>query len=322
MLEAATAGLPVVAHDGRVGTETNFLALPDGRQVCYALVGDPRGYPVIGLHGTPGCRLDESWPDSVYADAGVCYVSPDRAGHGRSSRRPGRRVADEAADVLALADALGFGRFVVTGASGGGAPALACAALLAERVERAACQVGLAPLGEGGLSRSDWLAGMSKDNVEEIRWAEAGEDVLATNLARKQETFMQQLASDPAGIMGVELSEADRAFLARPEIIASLRRSVPEMAVHGVGGWVDDTLAGIAPWGFDPRTITIPVLVTYGLTDVLVPSAHGVWLSANIPTAVTVVSQQGGHMPVDRDTEITETMAWLRDGTVPPGAGN
>jgi pimeloyl-ACP methyl ester carboxylesterase len=64
------------------------------------------------------------------------------------------------------------------------------------------------------------------------------------------------------------------------------------------------------------------VLVTYGLADVLVPSAHGAWLAANIPTAVTLVSQQGGHMPGDRDREITETMAWLRDGTVPPGAGN
>ncbi|HUD37631.1 MAG TPA: hypothetical protein VMR14_12070 [Streptosporangiaceae bacterium] len=37
-----------------MGTETNVLALPDGRQLCYALAGDPRGYPVIGLHGTPG----------------------------------------------------------------------------------------------------------------------------------------------------------------------------------------------------------------------------------------------------------------------------
>ena len=311
-----------MAHDGPMGTETNVLALPDGRQLCCALAGDPRGYPVIGLHGTPGCRLDESWPDSVYADAGVCYVSPDRAGHGQSSRRPGRRKADEAADVIALADALGFGRFGVTGASGGGAPALACAALLAERVERAACQVGLAPMGEGGLSRSDWLAGMSTDNVEETHWAEAGEDVLAAHLARKQETFMQQLASDPAGIMGDELSEADRAFLARPEIIASLRRSVPEMAAHGVGGWVDDTLADIAPWGFDPRAITIPVLVTYGLADALVPPAHGAWLAANIPTAVTLVSQHGGHMPGDRDRDITETMAWLRDGTIPAGAAN
>jgi pimeloyl-ACP methyl ester carboxylesterase len=45
-----------------------------------------------------------------------------------------------ARDVLAVADAMGFERFGVIGGSGGGPHALACAALLPHRVERAACQ--------------------------------------------------------------------------------------------------------------------------------------------------------------------------------------
>ena len=37
---------------------------------------------------------------------------------------------------------------------------------------------------------------------------------------------------------------------------------VPEQAVHGVGGSVDDTLAFTRGWGFALATIRVPVLVT------------------------------------------------------------
>ena len=91
------------------------LETPDGRTLAYALWGDPGDFPVLVLHGTPGCRL-ERWPDEeVYRRVGVFLVTHDRAGYGRSTRRPGRRIVDEVDDVLALADHLGFERFGVDG---------------------------------------------------------------------------------------------------------------------------------------------------------------------------------------------------------------
>src|ERR1700733_6087110 len=122
-----------------MSTRTGTVKLPDGRQLAFEVGGDPHGYPVIGLPGTPGCRLSR-WPvDSAYADSGVLYVTTDRAGYGQSTRRRGRSVADGAQDVLAVADAMGFERFGVIGGSGGGPPALACGAVLPPRVGRAAC---------------------------------------------------------------------------------------------------------------------------------------------------------------------------------------
>jgi len=107
---------------------------PDGRTLAYALWGDPGDFPVLLLHGTPGCRL-ERWPDEdVYRRAGIFLITHDRAGYGRSTRRPGRRIVDEVDDVAALADHLGLERFGVTGGSGGGAHSLACAARLPDRV--------------------------------------------------------------------------------------------------------------------------------------------------------------------------------------------
>ena len=51
----------------------------------------------------------------------------------------------------------------------------------------------------------------------------------------------------------------------------------------GIGGMVDDDLAYVAPWGFDPATITAPVLLLHGDADRVVPSSHGLWLARPHP---------------------------------------
>jgi len=63
---------------------------------------------------------------------------PDRPLYSGCTRQRGRTVANAAADVAALADTQGWDRFAVAGGSGGGPHALACAALLRDRVTRCA----------------------------------------------------------------------------------------------------------------------------------------------------------------------------------------
>lgn len=294
---------------------------PDGRELAFAIWGDPSGFPVLSLHGTPGCRLNR-WPDEeLYRRLGVCLVTHDRAGYGRSTRRRGRRIADEADDVRVLADLLGFERFGVSGGSGGGPHALACAALLRGRVVRALCAVGFAPLGSPGLEREAWLAGMDPENVKEFGWADAGEEVLAVELEREHAAMLERVAVDPATVFGdFELSEADQAQMARPEFVRVTRGVTTEEAVDGVWGWVDDDLAVVRPWGFEVDEIDVPVLVRYGVEDVLVPPAHGEWLAANVPGCVVQVDEAAGHLGADPEQEIPENMRWLRDGVPPAGS--
>src|SRR5215469_3490909 len=106
--------------------------------------GAPKGRPVFLLHGTPGSRRGPRPRASVLYRLGVRLIGYDRPGYGASDRRPGRQVGDAAADVRAIADALGLDRFAVVGRSGGAPHALACAALLSGRVTRVAAMVGLA----------------------------------------------------------------------------------------------------------------------------------------------------------------------------------
>jgi pimeloyl-ACP methyl ester carboxylesterase len=58
----------------------------------------------------------------------------------------------------------------------------------------------------------------------------------------------------------------------------------------------------------------VPVLVRYGLTDVLVPPAHGEWLAENVPDCTVRVDGGTGHLGGDQAAEIAQNLRWLLSG--------
>ena len=266
----------------------------DGRELVYEEWGDPDGVPVFSLHGTPGCRLGRPPEEEKVRDAGIRLVTYDRPGYGGSDRNHGRRVVDCVRDVEALADSLGIERFAVTGGSGGGPHALAVGARLPDRVAAVHCVVGCVPYDAEGI---DFFEGMDPENVKEFGWALESEDRLTAELTTLAAEVQARVAEDPTKVLeGFELSEADTAVLADPRVQKVMRESVAEECRRGVGGWVDDDLAFITPWGFDVSEIRVPVEVRYGATDVLVPAAHGDWLAAHVPSATVQKDTRRGHM--------------------------
>jgi pimeloyl-ACP methyl ester carboxylesterase len=280
---------------------------PDGRSLAFAQWGDPHGFPLFSLHGTPSSRFARHHDENNYVKAGARVITYDRPGYGGSDRRPGRRVVDCVEDVAAIADTLGLEDFAVTGGSGGGPHALAVAARLPVRVTRAACASSPAPY-DADL---DWLTGMDPLNVREVEWALQGEEVYVPELEREAAEALERVAADPSKILGDDwdLSEADRAALARPEFHAVIRQDLTEAVRTGVWGWADDMLAILEPWGFDVSEIGVPTRVIYGRTDVLVPVQHGEWLASNVPGAEVVVEEELGHMG-DPDL-VLERIGWL-----------
>jgi pimeloyl-ACP methyl ester carboxylesterase len=52
------------------------------------------------------------------------------------------------------------------------------------------------------------------------------------------------------------------------------------------------------------------VEIRYGVTDVLVPAAHGTWLAAHVPGAEVFVDEHGGHLSTpDQRLEMLGTLA-------------
>lgn len=280
----------------------------DGRVLAVAEWGDPSGVPLVSIHGTPGGRI-AYWVDpTIYARHGLRRLTYDRPGYGESTRMQGRIVADAVADVVAIADALGIDRFAVTGGSGGGPHALACAALLPDRVLRCLVSVSVAPYGPDGLEHEAWLAGMTEGNVVEFEAALAGEDAMREVAQREAKTTLERLEAGRSDFLGdsYEMSESDRAQMAkhRARIADHFRNAL----APGVDGWVDDAIAFTTPWGFDVSSVRVPVRVSYGREDTLVPAAHGEWLAAHLPGA-TVVVLEAGHLGDDATVE--GEMAWL-----------
>jgi len=284
----------------------------DGRTLMVAQWGDLDGFPVFSLHGTPGSRLGRHYDEGAYAEVGARVITYDRPGYGGSDRHRGRRVVDCVSDVALIADALGVERFAVTGGSGGGPHSLSVAARLSVRVTRASCSVGVAPFETPDF---DWFEGMDPLNVREFEWALEGEETLAREYEREAAEILERVAADPSKVLGEDwqLSEADRAELAKSERHEVLRQMLTEAFRNGVWGIVDDMLCITKPWGFDVAEIRIPTRIDYGLTDVLVPRQHGDWLARNVPNADVFIDEEGGH--ISDSARITEHYRWLVEPT-------
>ncbi len=74
---------------------------------------------------------------------------------------------------------------------------------------------------------------------------------------------------------------------------------------------VDDDLAYVAPWGFDPAGVNAPVLLLHGGQDRVAPSAHARWLSGTIPAAELWLRPDDGHISVLSSAEAA--LGWLRE---------
>ncbi|SCD37823.1 Pimeloyl-ACP methyl ester carboxylesterase [Streptomyces sp. BpilaLS-43] len=280
-------------------TETEAV-LADGRRVrMYDTGGPDSGHrlTVFWHHGTPNVG---SPPAPLFPAAdrlGIRWVSYDRPGYGGSTARPGRVVASVADDVAQVADALGVGRFAVMGHSGGAPHALACGALLPDRVLAVAGVAGLAPFGAEGL---DWFAGMSASGRASLRAAARGR-------AAKEE-------HEAGAVYDPEMfTPADHAALSGTW---SWFGDVVGPAVEsGPGPLVDDDLAYVAPWGFTPGQVGVPVLLLHGEQDRVAPSAHSGWLARHLPAAELRLSPQDGHLSVLDSADAA--LAWLVDNSAP-----
>jgi pimeloyl-ACP methyl ester carboxylesterase len=275
-----------------VGEIWETVPLPDGRSSEVVVQGADEGTLLIIHHGSPGAAQPFEPFHRAAAERSIVIAFPSRAGFGESSRQEGRTVASAAGDAAALADHLGHDRFLTAGWSGGGPHALACAALLPDRVRAAATIAGAAPFDAEGL---DWTAGMGEDNQIEYPMAARDPEELLRWMAPHAEAMASIEADQIVAEWGSLVSEVDAAQVTGEfgEYLATTLRSAFR---HGRWGWFDDDLAFVRDWGFDVADIRVPVSVWQGREDLFVPIAHGEWLAAHIPSARAHLRPEHGHL--------------------------
>ncbi|MBN3793233.1 alpha/beta fold hydrolase, partial [Burkholderia sp. Ac-20353] len=101
----------------------------DAQSIAFAVAGDPRGHPVVVLHGGPGSG-SQAGILRLFDLTRTCVVLVDQRGAGASSPRGGTRHNNTAQlinDLEAVREQLGIARWGVVGGSWGAALALAYA---------------------------------------------------------------------------------------------------------------------------------------------------------------------------------------------------
>ncbi len=133
----------------------NRIKLNDGYIVGFAEYGDPKGKPVMHFHGTPSSRFEADNPDldAIAERLNVRYIVPDRPGIGLSDWKP-YTIASYPKTVAEFADKLGLDRFAVTGLSGGGPFAIACAWKIPQRLTAAISVSSPAPFDIPGVKEA------------------------------------------------------------------------------------------------------------------------------------------------------------------------
>lgn len=270
------------------------LTLPDGRDLEVEVSGPADGEVLLFHHGTPGASRQPETVARAAKQLGLRLVTYSRAGYGESSRRPGRRVADVAEDMAAVLDYLGVARCLTGGWSGGGPHALATGALLPDRVAGVLCIAGVAPYDAEGLH---FLDGMGEENIEEFGAALKGEGPLREYLDGMRPGLLQATPEDIVEEMSSLLPDVDRACVTG-ELGAEMTEGFGQGLRHGVDGWLDDDLAFTRPWGFELDSLQVPVFVWQGSVDLMVPYAHGQWLSEHVPGAISHLLEGQGHLSV------------------------
>jgi pimeloyl-ACP methyl ester carboxylesterase len=282
------------------------VTTPDGRALTLHEAGDPAGFPVLFISGTPGSSTLDGAHVRDAEERGIRLVSYARPGYEGSTRRKGRSVADCAADIAAVCDALGIDRLCVWGISGGGPHALAAAALLPDRVAAAASLAAVAPYDAEGL---DWFDGMGEQNIEEFHVMFEGEEAHRAAAERQREELFAATPDQLVELWQTLLGPADRE-VATGEFAAGLIAHMRAGIEPSLDGWLDDDRAFASPWGFELGEIRVPVLLWHGEQDRFVPFAHGVWLAERIPGVDARLTSDDGHLTLFQ-RRIPDVHAWL-----------
>lgn len=282
------------------------VTTPDGRILAVEEAGDPGGRPVLVHNGSPNSRHLYGPHAADAAERGLRLISYDRPGYGGSAPQPGRSHASCAADVRAICASLGIGQLGIWGISGGGAHALACAALLPDLVVGVASLAGLAPYGAEGL---DWFDGMGQDNADDFKLQVTDPAAARAKLEQDREETLAASASDLQEVLKTLLTPTDAAVLTG-KLAEYLDYCGHEGLAPGSEGWWEDAWAQTGAWGFELADISVPVLVMHGRQDLFVPFGHGEWLAAHVPGVEARLLDDDGHLTLLQN-RIPEVHAWL-----------
>lgn len=288
------------------GADEDELALPDGRYLRAAQLGDPDGAPVIYLHGQLwGYRLPEAHVEAL-RQAGIRLICLVRPGYGASCAGRGQDTLGSVAHDLVLAmDRLGVRRCPVAAHALGAPFAHAMARLHPGRVSALALISGVIPVSEpdqiealGPLQRAFTLAAKHSPALSSII-----ESVGAASLRRSGgRAFFERLFRN---------SPSDMAFIDNPEVAACLEAGSLMSRAGDMRAVMRETRYLGEDWSAFLAPRLTPVLALHGALD---PTCRLDWMRRHLrgfPIHTLRVIEGGGQLAPYAEPELF--VSTLRD---------
>lgn len=250
------------------------VKLDNGIRLAVVEYGDPKGKPVILLHGFTD--TSRSWTRALPALAEFRVIIPDQRGHGASSAPACcYTVTDYAYDLKLLMDELKIDRAPIAGHSLGSVVAMEFAGTYPDRVEKL---VLAASTGKAPAKRGDWLTD--------------GALAMSDPIDQSGEFISMWFSPD-----GTVKTPVDPIFLNH---VFREGRAVPACVWRGViGGLVDFPVARHA------SAIKAPVLILAAEKDDLFDASHLEALRAAFPAAEVIEFKSLGHNFIWEQPETT-----------------
>ena len=237
----------------------------DGRELGWAIFGDPEGDTVFWFHGTPGARSQLPHDAGALAvERGLRIVTVERPGTGDSTPHVYEQIVEFAADLRQVADHLDADEFAVVGLSGGGPYLLAAAHELGDRMRAGVVLGGIGPTrGADSIVSHTLLLVPAAALLERVRRPLARGLHDAIDLVKPY--------ADPAVDIFFRLLPGDRAHMtARPldrrQFTADL---VDANDRSGMGAAINDLILFGRHWGFELRNVKVPIVFYGGSSDIM-----------------------------------------------------
>ena len=285
--------------------QTGFLPLPDGHTMYWEQVGNPRGVPVLFLHGGPGAGagiIHRRFVDPAFWRV----VSFDQRGAGRS-RPLGRLEANTTPnlveDIETLRRYLGVEKFLLFGGSWGSTLALAYAQAHPDRV--AGCV--LRGIFLGRQSEVDWFMHGAAAIFPEAHAAFTSflpeserADLLANYLRRLNDP--DPAIHLPAARAWSVYEGSCSTLLPSPEMVAGFAQDRTALGLARIEAhyFVNDLF--LPPGGLlahMDKIETIPADIVQGRYDMVCPPISALNLAAAWPAATLTIIPDAGHSALE-----------------------
>ena len=281
----------------------------NGYQLGFAEYGKLDGIPLFHFHGTPSFgRLEGLLYNENAFENNIHLIIIDRPGYGLSDFQSEFNLLDWPEYVVEIADRLGIQFFHVSGYSGGGPFALACAYKFPKKI--ASCSVIAGPYKhEANTQQFNEFKELIKAGKYPPQWVEWFQSYQNASEAEKTEITLRDLKK-----FSDNSPPSDVKYFQDPEyqqIHCQLEKkaTVPSLADAMLVDW--QILLQFRPWNFHVKEIPSSVKINLYYGEMDIPTIHqGKKLAQELPFAKFIIYQENGHKStlLDNIDEIFENL--------------